>query len=157
MPEVVFQPSGFPQSEVPNVANKPITAAQNFKKGAPVTSTGSPAAISEHAGTTVVTGIYGIALEEVVAGLSLGANTAQVAVAKADRDTEFFGQMSTSSAVVAPADTDDGVSYGYIKLASGVWAIDRADTTNVVLVVTKILADINGVLFKFLESTLQQP
>jgi len=157
MPEVVFQPSSFPISEVPNVANKPITAAQNFKKGAPVTSTGSPAKISEHAGATVVTGIYGIALEEVVAGLSLGANTAQVAVARADRDTKFLGQMSASSAIVAPALTDDGVSYGYIKLASGVWAIDRPDVTNVVLVVTDVFIDNNYVLFKFLESTLQQP
>lgn len=156
MAERFFQPSRFPNSEVPDVANKNITAAQNFLKGSPVTLTGSPGAISEAAGTTTVDDLYGIALEDVVAGLSEGANANQVAVARANRDIEFLGQIAASAAVVAVAATDDGVQYGYLKLASGVWVVDRDDVTNVVLTVTAVLPEINCVLFKFLASTFQQ-
>ncbi len=151
-----IQPSRHPHGEVALFDNRTIKASEAFIRGAPVELLSGLAAIFP--GGTDVTGLYGFATEDVVAGLSLGANTAQVNIAVADRSTIFMGQLINATVVVAPDIANVDVDYGLVVEANE-WFVDEADTTNVHVKVIDfdLDIDIGVVFFKVLESVLAQP
>lgn len=149
-----IQPSRHPGAEVPLVDNRSIVAGQTFLRGAPIALNGGAA--QEHAGGATVTGIYGFALEDVTSGASLGANSTEVAIAVADHDTVFMGQLSNAGSVVAPDSSNLDTDYGIIEVSSE-WFVDEADVANVVVNVIAFDADLSVVWFRVLTSAGAQP
>jgi hypothetical protein len=151
-----IQPSRHPAGEVALFDNRDIVAAEAFLRGTPIALASGEA--EEHAGGTTVTGLYGFSTEDVVAGASLGANSTQVNIAVADRNTIFMGQLINASTVVAPDASNLDTDYGLIVEADE-WFVDEADTTNVHVKVIDFDLDIDVgvVFFKVLESVLAQP
>lgn len=82
-----------------------------------------------------------------------------ISIAIADREAEFSGHMYDGATLQTPAQTHIGEQYGVVKLASGVWVIDHADTVAVVLEITDIVEAQGGDpgfwIFKFLEAVLE--
>ena len=114
----------------------------------------NPEFVEPHAGGATVTGILGISMGVVTAGTPAFDNVVPVAIANVDQ--EFLGKVwDVSGSVVqtAAVATHEGVSFGVVKI-SGQWYVDEEDTTDVVVRVTKVLLDINAVLFKFLASAV---
>jgi hypothetical protein len=151
-----IQPSRHPQGEVALFDNRDIVAAEAFLRGTPIALSSGEA--EEHAGGTTVVGLYGFCTEDVEAGLSLGANTAQVNIAVADRSTIFMGQLISSSTVVAPDIDNVDIKYGLVVEADE-WFVDEADTTNVMVQVVDFDLDIDDgvVFFRVLEAALATP
>ncbi len=151
---IQIQPSRFPSAEVPSVDNRGIVAAQTFNRGAPIQLSSGNA--QEHPGGATVTGIYGFSLEDVDNGASSGANSTQVAIAIADHDTWFMGQLDNAGAVVAPDSGNLDTDYGLIKTGDD-WFVDETDTTNVVVTVRDFDVDLNVVWFTVLPSAGANP
>lgn len=147
-----IQGSRHPAGEVPEITNRGITAAQTFLRGAPIALAVGLA--SEHAGGATVTGLFGFANEDVTAGLSLGAETTQVNITVANRDTVFMAQLSNTGAVVAPDIGNLDINYGLIEVASE-WFVDELDVTNVMVNVVDFDLDLNVVFFKVIESAIE--
>lgn len=146
-----FQPSRLNGLGAPEVTEELIQAAATFSIGAPLQRDATPSDFEEHAGGAVVTGIVGVALQAVTAGVA--AFGSKVQVARAGPQVEFLGQLSNTGSVVTPDAANLGVSYGMIKVGDD-WYVDEADTTDVVLKVTQIFPDIQAVLFKFIASAI---
>lgn len=140
--------------DVPAGADIVPDAAATLKKGQ-IARMDAQGELEAHPGVAVVTGIFGVMLENVVAGDPASpAKTASVA--KADRNTEFVAKVHDGGvfgADVGPVVV--GTSYGYLNNANGFSFVDQDDVTNVVLQVTQKDADLDIVWFRFLESAIQ--
>lgn len=149
-----FQPSKLNGLGAPEVAEYAPQAAATFTLGAPLQRDASPEFVEEHAGAATVTGILGVALQACAAGVADFGSRIQVA--KAEQNIEFLGQVINAGVIQAIAGdgTHLGVAYGMLKHTDDTWYVDQADTTNVVLTVTKELPQIDCVLFKFLASAI---
>lgn len=140
-------------------SNQAIQASATFLKGAILKRDTVPQEIEEHAGGSSVTGIVGVALHGVTSGVpeakgSYGYGTTCSFIIP-NPDQEFVGQLvSAALPVLAPATTDIGVSYGVVKGSDSVWYVDRADTSDVVVRVTKIDINTKLVWFKFLPAAV---
>lgn len=139
---------------VPNVNNLD-SGSITCNKGRVVTNTAGSAVL--HALGATVTNIYGVTLESCAAGVSTGAVTTLLAIAVADRNTEFVSGVVDGGAVTADLSAMTvGDQYGLLTV-SGQDYIDLDDTSNVVVQITKIDDDLDIAWFLFLESALQQP
>jgi hypothetical protein len=145
---------------VPNVFNLAAEAAENFPQGTPMRVRSADGLLEEHPLLTTVIDIYGFSLEGVNAG-SYDNPSGKVAVAKADRNTEFVSKARTSGAYATDLSAVYvGNTYGLIKVGTGqsaVFAVDLDDTTNVVVQITKVDDTLDLVWWKVLESALQEP
>lgn len=155
-----IRPAFADTSGTPATKHYTLAASQTQKIGAPMKfSSGTLAEAADAAACT--TGLAGIAgaVNQSAYGYDAGdspttvtgrANT--IPIFPANRNTTFYGQISTgTSAIVAPATTDIGVSYGLVKQSDGYWTVNRSDTTNLCVVVTGIDDTLYGtgvVLFK---------
>lgn len=142
--------------DVPNAAVQPVEAATSFVRGR-IVRLDANGDIIVHPGGADVVDIYGVSMEGATSGVSdspaEGAN-----VAKADRNTEFVARAHSAADFNADVSTVDvGDTFGFLNDADGISHVDLDDTTNVVLQVTKVDADLRLLWFKFLESTLQEP
>jgi len=151
MPSRHIQPSRVQSGRgVPEVIEVAIEASANFQLGAPLQRNSvNSNEFEEFAGGATVTGLVGFALQDVVAGVAdIGA---KIQVAKASQSTEFFGQVRDTGGNAVREITGDGSfegnSYGLIEV-SNIWYVDEDDVTNVHVIVTRELPDVNGVLFK---------
>lgn len=154
-----FQPSrksdpGF------DVREFPVEASATFTIGAPLQRDSSNKdECEEHAGSSTVTGIIGVAMQAVAtAGVPDFGSKVQVAVAS--KDVEYIGQIYDTGESVVATILDDGTyegkTFGFIKV-SGNWYLDEDDTSDVVAIVTKEMPGIGGagaVLFKFIASAI---
>ncbi len=149
-----FQPARR-ASGAPEIRNLQPTSSATLTLGEPVQRNSSdPELIEAHAGGATVTGILGVAMAEVDSGTPDFDTVIPVAIANVDQ--EFLGMVydvSGSAVATAAAATHEGVSFGMVEVG-GNWYVDEEDTSNVVLRVTKVLPDINCVLFKFLSSAV---
>lgn len=132
------------------------TSALTIYYGAPVQrNSGTPSQIEEAAGTSTVTGILGVTMGGSTSGAPGYGTT--LPIARASTTVEFIGQVyDVSGAVVqtAAVATHEGKEFGMIK-SGNYWYVDEEDTTDVVLRVTKVLTDINAVLFKFIDTAIE--
>lgn len=151
-----IQPSRHPAGEVALYDNRDIVAAEAFLRGTPIQLASGEA--QEHPGSTTATGLYGFATEDVEAGLSLGANTSQVNIAVADRNTIFMGQLINNGTVVAPDIANVDVQYGLIVEADE-WFVDELEVTTLLVQITDFDLDIDVgvVFFRVLEAALMTP
>ena len=139
--------------DVPNVVNLDAGSI-TCNKGRVVTNSSGSAVL--HGLASTVTGVYGITLEGAAAGVTDGPGTL-LAIAVADRNTEFVSKVVSSSAIITDLSSMTvGDQYGML-LVSGQDYIDLDDTSQVITQITKIDDDLNAVWFLFLESALQQP
>lgn len=140
--------------DVPDVANLD-TGSITCNKGRVITNTAGSAVLHALAGT--VTNVFGISLEDCAAGVSTGAVTTLLSIARADRNTEFISGVVESGAVVTgtmPAFVV-GDTHGLITV-SGQDYVDFDDTSDVLVQIRKIDTDLKVVWFLFIESTLQE-
>ena len=140
--------------DVPNVNNLDAGSI-TCNKGRVVTNTSGSAVL--HGLVATVTGVYGITLEGAAAGVADGPDSSLIAIAVADRNTEYVSKVIVSGAITADlSNLTVGDQYGMITVSSQDY-IDYDDTSNVIAQITKIDDDLNVVWFLFLESALQQP
>ena len=143
----------------PEVREFDIQASATFPSGAPMQRDTVPNDIEEHAGAGTTTGIIGVSMFGVSAGVPAAKGSTaygtRVQVAIANRDTEFIGTMINAGTIQTPNTLNDGVSYGFIKV-SGEWYVDEADTSDKVLVITGFDAGIQAVWFKFLSGSISE-
>jgi hypothetical protein len=152
----VIQPGRFPAGEVPNVMNLVPDAAATFSKGHIVRKKSGASTAEKHPLGATVTGIYGVALEDVVAGNPDGV-APECAIAKADRNTVFIGQVTASGAILTDLSSIlIGVQYGLLEVA-GTQYVDKDDVTHVVVQIVDTDENLNIAYFKFIESALQEP
>ncbi len=151
-----IQPSRHPAGEVALFDNRTIGSSEAFLRGTPIALSSGLA--GEHAGGTTATGLYGFSTEDVVADLSLGANTTQVNIAVADRNTIFMGQLINAGTVVAPDIANVDVQYGLIVEADE-WFVDELEVTTLLVQITDfdLDIDIGVVFFRVLEAALATP
>lgn len=155
-----IRPAFADTSGTPATKHYTLAAAQTQKIGAPMKFT-SGTLIEASSAADAATGLAGIAaaINNSAFGFDAGDSPTTVTgrentipIHPANRNTTFFGQISTgTSAIVAPATTDIGVAYGLVKQSDGYWTVNRSDTTNVAVVITGIDATLYGtgaVLFK---------
>ncbi len=132
-----------------------IQATATFPHGAPMQRDTVESDIEEHAGGGTVTGIVGISMFGVAAGVPAAKGSTaygtRVIVAIADVDTEFVGTLINATVVQTPDAGNNGTSYGIVKV-SGEWYVDEADTSDVVLTTTGFDAALQIVFFRFLAS-----
>jgi hypothetical protein len=153
---VVMQPSRIPAGDAVNVQNYPPAAAADFKKGRVLGLNASGEVIVHPLGGTV-TGVLGIALEGTVAAGESSSPSGKVAVAKADRNQIFIGQLSDDGTVEPDvSQVDIGDEYG-IELIDGVAYVNINDTTNELVQIIDRTEQLGLVLFKFIESALLAP
>ena len=153
----VMQPSKFPQGGWPVGTELPPGSDQTYPKGTVVTWDTGSQELDEHAGTTTVTGIRGVALDGCTAGEAANPS-GNVNIADA-KDNVFVAKLTNGSGTVQTVDQANlNVQYGILKNGSGAsawWSVDEADTTNVVVEVVDIDTDRNVVFFVFLDSAIQ--
>lgn len=146
----------------PQVQNFDLKSDAAFAIGAPVKRHSTPTQILEFGGGADVTGLLGFAIGGASAGLPAAKGTyaygTQVGVYMANAEQEYIGQIVSgdSDTVLTPASSDLR-TYGIIKsTSSGLWYIDQADTTHVVVTVTQIFpgTGLNFVLFKIIPSAI---
>lgn len=137
---------------VPRVTSRPYANGQTFIGGAILIFDGSKNVIE--AGAAPVT-IVGIAAEP--AGSRPGFQAAnnptivtgrkqEVIVYDANDDTEFSCRgVNGGTDPVTPTQANVGVSYGAVKDANGIWALNIADVTNTLFTVVDI--DIDNKIF----------
>jgi len=139
--------------DVPNVVNVDAGTI-TCNKGRVVTLTAGAAVL--HGLAATVTNVYGITLEGAAAGVPDNPGTL-LAIAVADRNTEFVSKVVVSGAITTDlSNLTVGDQYGMILVSSQDY-IDYDDTSDVIAQITKIDDDLNVVWFLFLESALQQP
>lgn len=154
-----IRPAFADTSGTPATKHYTLAASQTQKIGAPMKfSSGLLAEAADAAACT--TGLAGIAgaINQSAYGFDAGDSPTTVTgrentipIFPANRNTTFYGQISTGSTLVTPAVTDIGVAYGLVKQADGYWTVNRSDTTNLCVVVTGIDNTLYGtgvVLFK---------
>lgn len=150
-----FQPSR--SNLAPEIRNENIQSSATFTIGAPLQRDTVEDDVEEHAGGATVTGIIGVAMVGVASGVPAAkggtAYGTTIPVAIAGQTVEFLGQLINSGTVQTPDDSNEGTQYGMIKVSNN-WYVDEADTSDVVLTVTKVLPEIKAVLFKFLASAI---
>lgn len=144
----------------PQVQNFDLKSDAAFNIGAPVKRHSTANQVLEHGGGAAVTGILGFAIGGAASGLPAAKGTyaygTQVGVYMAQLNQEYLGQIVSgdSDTVLTPA-VSDLRTYGIVKAtASSNWYIDRSDTTDVVVTVTQIFADIKCVLFKIISTAI---
>lgn len=148
-----FQPSRKAGGDI-EVRNIAPDAAATFTLGSILARDTDPELIVEHGGGSTVTGILGVAMGGCTAGVPTFGSKVPVAIATVEQ--EFMGQVwdvSGSAVATAAAGTHEGVSFGVVKINND-WYVDEEDTSNVVVRVTKVMPEINAVLFKFLASAI---
>lgn len=156
-----FTPARTP-GNVASVLSGAYTTGQTFLKGALlVLSSGSLVECS-----ATPTAAHGIALEPVASKPGWNAANSptvitgrvqEVSYGVADRITVWSCRgVNGATDPVTPAITHIGVKYGAVKDANGIWALNIADTTNLIFQVEDI--DITNKIFfvKFLEAALTQ-
>jgi hypothetical protein len=126
--------------------------AQTFKLGSPVRLVSG--LVEEHPGTTTVTGILGFAAQAVTGGVPETVDDGQVTIDLADGVTVFGGQCVNGNDTVLTdlSSIAVGTRYGLLKRSDGFWAVDIADTTNVVVQITKVVQELNQVEFQVIQS-----
>jgi hypothetical protein len=154
-----IRPAFADTSGTPATKHYTLAASQTQKIGAPMKfSSGTLAEAADAA--ACATGLAGIAgaINQSAFGYDAGDSPTTVTgrentipIFPANRNTTFYGQISTGATLVAPAVTDIGIAYGLVKQSDGYWTVNRSDTTNVCVVVTGIDNTLYGngvVLFK---------
>lgn len=146
-----IQPSKLNGLGAPEVMPYTPATGQTWLIGAPISLTTGEAV--EFAGGATVTGLLGFALQGCASAVPDFGD--QVEVAIASDQVAFFAQVYDSGggavrdvSVSAPT---VGSQYGLVKVSSE-WYLDEDDTSDVVAEVTKILTELNGVLFKVIAS-----
>lgn len=153
MPAFHFQPSRR-ASGAPEIRQMIVEASATIALGEVLQRDSDAEEVEPHAGGATVTGILGVSMGVATAGTA--AFDDRIPVAIANLDQEFLGtvwDVSGSAVATAAVGTHEGVSFGVVKV-SGQWYVDEEDTTDVVVRVTKVLLDINAVLFKFITSAV---
>lgn len=107
-----------------------LAAAQDFLQGAVLVLTAGE--VSE-AGADPAE-VLGIALHDAGAD----PNPTKILVSVARSKSTFIMQPNVGETF---AQTDEGVSYGVVEDADGIWVVDKSDTTNLVVVVERVLID----------------
>jgi len=155
-----MQPAQFPHGGWPESDDRTPGSDQTYPRGTPVTWDTASQELDEHALSTTVTGILGVSLEGVTAGVAHNPS-GKVGVALASRSNVFMAKLVNASGVIQTAATSNiNVNYGLLDISSGLdeWtAVDEDDVTHVVVEVIGIDTDRNIVFFKFIESAIQQP
>lgn len=160
----IMQPAQFPLGGYPEGDSLPPTAGVTYVNGTPVTVDAN-GLLAEHALGATVTNIKGVALEGVTAGVTANPD-GRVSFAHAGRGNIFMAKFTNGSGVVqAITQTLVNEVYGIIKVSSGAtawFAVDQADTTDVVVEILGFSLHIDGlnggvVFFKFIESAIQNP
>lgn len=145
------------------VADFALKSDAAFKRGAPVKRNATATQILEFGGGTDVTGLLGFAMGGALAGLPAAKGTyaygTTVAVAMANEETEYMGQLisAVNGTIVTPA-ASNVRTYGIVKNTSGdntdEWFIDVSETTSLILTVTRIFPEIKAVLFKLIPTVI---
>ena len=152
-----FQPAKFPHGHVPDTQEYTPESSQTFIRGVVVDLTGGEIII--HPGGTTVTDIFGVALHGMASAGVSDSPSGLVAVAKADPDQTYLGQVVAGGVDEDVVLTDlSGIAvgdhYGFIINTAGEHLVDFSDTTNVVLEIEKIDDNLDIVWFKFLASAI---
>jgi hypothetical protein len=135
-----------------------IASGESFEKGALIRKNGSDEATEL---TAITETIYGVALESVVAGASLGVKTNKVSIARASfTDTERTNKtIKPRFAVVELNSTLPLAAHVGVKCAlsysGGNWSIDISDTGNQDVEVVGILPTRSEYLVHFLDAVIQ--
>lgn len=134
----------------PRVIVRTVTAGQTFKKGAVLILTSN---LIVESGATPTTGIVGVALQaaftnpgnqlpytsSLASGSPIGGRPNDISIAINDKVQMFSGRMVNGATdPVTPALTDIGASYGVIKDANGIWAVDQSNTTQLCVKIVDI-------------------
>lgn len=153
-----MQPVQFPHGGFPEGTERAPGSDQNYPIGTPVTWDTSSQELDEHSLGATVTNIVGVSLEAAVEGISTNPS-GNVNFAKATRSNTFTAKVVNGTGVVQTvSDALIGGQYGIRKNGTGqsAWfAINSADTTNVVLQVIGVDTERNIAYFKFIESAIQ--
>lgn len=135
-----------------------IASGEAFSKGALVRKNGSSEATEL---TAVTQTIYGVALEDVVAGASLGVRTTRVLVTPVSfTDTERTNKTikprfaTTDVNGVAPTAAHVGTNCA-VSLSGGLWRIDIADTGNEDVTVVDVLITRGEYVVQFIDAVIQ--
>lgn len=151
-----IQVAQFSPGTAPDVLNLAPAAAATFKKGRVLTRVGNT--VQAHALGATVTDVYGVAQCGAADGVSDDLS-GLVNVAKAGRVVKFLGQLYDSVGLaiveVDPA-VHIGEQYGLIVVDDETY-LDTQDQVNVLVEVVDVKTELNIAIFKFLESTLQEP
>lgn len=160
-----IKPGRTTSGNVPRITSRPYATGQTFKIGAILIFDGSKNVIEASATPTTA---VGIAAEP--AGSRPGFNAAnsplvvtganqEVGVYDANDDTVFSmrGVNGGTDPVVPVQATHVGTKYGAIKDANGIWALNIADTTNLMFEVFDIDIPNNIFFCKFLTSAMVEP
>ena len=153
---IPFQPAQR-ASGPPEYREFDIEGSATFTIGAPMQrNSGAPSDIEEHDGGSDSTDLIGVALFGATSGVPAAKGSTaygtRMTVGIANLDQLFLGQLTASSAVVTPTDSDIR-TYGMLKVSND-WYVDQDDTGNVILQVVKIYPNIDAVLFKFLAAAI---
>jgi len=150
-----IQPSRKPGRHI-EIRQMTPTASVTLAIGEPVQRNSSdPELIEAFAGGATVTGLVGFAMAPVTAGTPGFGTTIPVAIANVD--TEFLAQVwdvSGGAVATAAVGTHEGNDFGLVEPTAGYWYVDEEDTTNVHVFVTKVITEINAVLFKVISTVL---
>jgi len=153
-----MQPAKFPNGGWPEANAYTPATDQTFSRGTPVTWDASAQTLDEHAGSTTVTNILGIAMSGVTT-TAVDDPSGKVDVAFALHPTIFMAKLVGSTGTIQTVATSNiGVLYGILKvstLRNAWWGVDEDDTTNVVCEVIDIDVDRNLVYFRFIDSAVQ--
>lgn len=154
-----MQPAQFPHGGWPEGTDRVPGSDQTYPTGTPVTWATGSQELDEHALGATVTGIAGVSMEGVSAGDAHNPS-GTVNFAKATRSNVFVSKLVNGSGVVQTPDAANiGLSYGLLKVGTGLdmwFGVDESDTTNVVVKVVGIDTERDLVFFKFIESAIQE-
>lgn len=159
-----IKPARTTSGSVPRLVQRSYATGQTFKIGAVVIFDGSKNIIEASATPTAA---VGIAAEPPASHPGFNAANSptvttgaaqEVGVYDANEDTIFSMRgVNGGTDPVTPAQTNVGVKYGAIKDANGIWALNIADTTNLMFEVYDIDIPNNIFYCKFLAAALLLP
>lgn len=162
-----FRPAHVEGGGTPATRHYVVKSGEDFVMGAPMTMNAGEV---DEIDTDDVTLILGVAASADASAFGYDAADSPtvitgradtVPVFTANRNTVFYGQLSNGTTALVDPAAANCRTYGIVKQTDGVWTVDTADTTNLVVNVvgyTPAGASAAGsagyVHFKFIGSTL---
>ena len=138
--------------DVPDVVTL-LAASLTCSKGQLVKNSTGTAIIHPLAGNVLL--VYGVTLEADVSGTSDGPDSTLLHIARADVRTEFISKVVNSSGVIQTdlSSLSVGNEFGILTNSNQDY-VDKDDTSDKLVLITKIDDDLNVVWFTFIPSTL---
>jgi hypothetical protein len=157
-----FQPGRTPSGTVPSTTALPWKTSEVIVIGSVLTIDSNGLLVVASADPTSV---VGVAMQAIDTGAGwapadnptvITGRESLISVAMADRQNLFTGRMVNGGTdPVTPTQAMVGDKFGIVKSADETWAIDQADTSNLVVQIEKVDIPRKVLYFRFLEAVIQ--